>query len=122
MGVFVRNVTFFVVRSAENFEFLMCGMGVGQVNFGCGMGNFSAVGSFVGQEIPQLWDRRFPIEAKQKPGQMFCVPTHFETTVQKSVAKKSVITRTFGQTSTKYAECSHTSRKLNTNNNVERGA
>ena len=53
---------------------------------------------------------------------MFCVPTHFESTVQKSVAKKSVIIRTFGQTSTKYAECSHTSRKSNTNNNAERGA
>ena len=51
---------------------------------------------------------------------MFCAPTHCETTVEKSVAKKNpVIIRTFGQTLTKYAECSHTSRKSNTNNNPE---
>ena len=48
MGVFVRKCDLFVARSTENFEFLVCGMGVGKVNFGCGMGNFSAVGSFVG--------------------------------------------------------------------------
>ena len=29
MGVFVRKCDFFVARSAENFEFLVCGMGVG---------------------------------------------------------------------------------------------
>jgi len=39
-----------------------------------------------------------------------------------SCKKNPVIIRTFGQTSTKYAECSHTSRKSNTNNNAERGA
>jgi len=40
MGVFVRKCDFFVARSSENFEFLVCGMGVGWVNFWVWDGQF----------------------------------------------------------------------------------
>ena len=51
---------------------------------------------------------------------MFCVPTHFELSVEWSAAKKNpVIIRLFEQASTKYSECAHTSSKSSTNNNPE---
>ena len=50
MGVFVRKYDFFVARSAEIFEFLVCGMG-----------KFLGVGWAILVQWEVLWDRKTSI-------------------------------------------------------------